>query len=874
MIMWRKITLLIASILAGLIFMQAVAVEVTFRVDMSEQTVSPLGVHIAGSFQGWNPGSTEMTLTQDNIYAYTADLTAGEAIEYKFINGNDWGMDEQVPPGCALNNNRFLTVPPQNVVLDAFCFGSCTICNPPLVEITFQVDMSNETVSADGVHIAGSFQEPPWQPGATLMTLTGDNVYQVTVALEAGGYYEYKFINGNDWGFDETVPPQCANGFNRFLTVPPVPTTLEAVCFGSCYPCGPPPVDIQVTFQVDMSEQVISPDGVHIGGGFQGWLPGATPMTDAGDNIYTYTTTLSSGSYQEFKYINGTTWEESEDVPEACGVNNNRYITLPQNDTILPLVCYASCDPCGPPPMDVAVTFAVDMSNETVSPDGVHLAGSFQGWNASSTPLAEAGNGVYSTTLSLPSASMQEYKFINGITFDDAEVVPEACGIPDGLGGFNRFLTVPANDTTLPALCFGSCEPCVPPLPDHAVTFRVDMSYQTVAAEGVHLAGTFQGWNPAETPMTLAGDNIYEVTLMLEENAYHEFKFINGNTFDAAEIVPPECAQNNNRFITIPDEDVILPAWCFGSCELCGPPPNDVEITFVVDMAEETISANGVHLVGDFQGWNPAATIMTNIVDAVYAATFVLASGTYQEYKFINGNTWDGQEIVPEGCANNNNRYFTVPDEPDTLTAFCFGSCFPCNIVPPQVAVTFRVDMATQTVSEDGVHLAADFQGWDPGATPMLPDEDDIYTYTTTLEAGSYHEFKFINGNSWGDDETVPAACAANNNRYFTVPQEPVVLTAFCFASCDTCIIDNIYNPGDNPANGIVLFPNPTDDVVFVSGLPGSAEVLLYSFDGKLVENIFINNKTIDVRHLKNGMYHLEILTAEGTVHRKLIISR
>jgi hypothetical protein len=374
--------------------------------------------------------------------------------------------------------------------------------------------------------------------------------------------------------------------------------------------------------------------------------------------------------------------------------------------------------------------------------------------------------------------------------------------------------------------------------------------------------------------MTLTGNNIYEVTLMLEEGAYHEFKFINGITFEAAEIVPPDCAQNNNRFITIPDEDIILPAWCFGSCDPCGPPPSDVEITFVVDMANEVVSVDGVHLTGDFQGWNPATTAMANIGNAVYAATFVFASGTYHEYKFINGNTWDDQEVVPEGCANNGNRFFTVPEQPDTLTAFCFGSCFPCGIVPPQIAVTFRVDMATQIVSEDGVHLAADFQEWDPGATPMLPDEEDIYAFTTTLEAGSYHEFKFINGNSWGDDEMVPAECAANNNRYFTVPQEPVVLTAFCFASCDTCIIDNIYNPADNPENGVVLFPNPTENIVYFSGLAGSPEVLIYSIDGKLIDHIIINNEMMDVHHLKSGLYHLEIRTKNRIVHRKLVINK
>ena len=31
------------------------------------------------------------------------------------------------------------------------------------------------------------------------------------------------------------------------------------------------------------------------------------------------------------------------------------------------------------------------------------------------------------------------------------------------------------------------------------VTFRVDMQYQTVSSNGVHVAGSMQGWNPSST---------------------------------------------------------------------------------------------------------------------------------------------------------------------------------------------------------------------------------------------------------------------------------------------------------------------------------------------------------------------------------------
>jgi len=432
------------------------------------------------------------------------------------------------------------------------------------------------------------------------------------------------------------------------------------LCFGSCAPCGPPPIDINVTFRVDMSEQIISPDGVHIAGGFQGWDPGATLMTNAGDNIYTYTTILPSGTYQEYKFINGTTWEESENVPPECSANNNRFLIVPDEDITLDVVCYSDCGPCGPPPVEVMVTFVVDLENEEVSADGVHLAGSFQEWNPESLPMENTSDDIYQVTVALLSGTYIEYKFINGISFDFAESVPEACGVDDGFGGYSRFFTVPDEDVTLDLVCFGTCEPCIPPLPEYEVTFSVDMTYEDVSPEGVHLAGTFQGWDPAATPMGLTGDNVYTVSLMLEEGSTYEYKFINGNTLESAEIIPPDCAQNGNRFLTVPGEDLTLDLVCFGSCEPCGPPPTDVEVTFQVDLQYQEISPMGVHLAGSFQGWEPAATSMDNIYDDVYSVTL---------------------ETVPEACATNNNRFFTVPEINTTLDAVCFSYCVTCDLV-------------------------------------------------------------------------------------------------------------------------------------------------------------------------------------------------
>jgi hypothetical protein len=57
------------------------------------------------------------------------------------------------------------------------------------VEVTFQVDMNNETVSSNGVHIAGNFQSvaglgPNWTPGSIpLSDADGDYVYSITVEV-------------------------------------------------------------------------------------------------------------------------------------------------------------------------------------------------------------------------------------------------------------------------------------------------------------------------------------------------------------------------------------------------------------------------------------------------------------------------------------------------------------------------------------------------------------------------------------------------------------------------------------------------------------------------------------------------------------------
>ena len=114
-----------------------------------------------------------------------------------------------------------------------------------------------------------------------------------------------------------------------------------------------------------------------------------------------------------------------------------------------------------------------------------------------------------------------------------------------------------------------------PPSPEPiTLTFQVDMTYQSVSAEGVYLAGTFQGWDPMTTPLNFVGDGIWEVSLIMPVGTY-EFLFVNGNNWLGKEAFSSgDCLALNgcgevvgHRLSTFTTETVY--ATCFGVCGSC-----------------------------------------------------------------------------------------------------------------------------------------------------------------------------------------------------------------------------------------------------------------------------------------------------------------
>jgi len=105
--------------------------DVTFKVNMSLQTVSGEGARIAGSFNGWT--DEVMTNEGNGIWSITKSLSEGETIQYKFKNGS--GGWEAGQAACGVNDgnggfNRQFAVKGA-VTIPLVCFNACKNCVIP-----------------------------------------------------------------------------------------------------------------------------------------------------------------------------------------------------------------------------------------------------------------------------------------------------------------------------------------------------------------------------------------------------------------------------------------------------------------------------------------------------------------------------------------------------------------------------------------------------------------------------------------------------------------------------------------------------------------------------------------------------------------------
>lgn len=484
------------------------------------------------------------------------------------------------------------------------------------VAVTFSVDMNPYDPTTTALFLAGNFNEPDsdwndasfdadynaaypnWSASGIQMTdANDDGIFEATLNLNPARY-EYKFVYDGNW---EMVPGACATeptgNNNRHIWVGTSAVTAPTVCWQSCALCGENALRLRVdmsTVDLDLDGNFaepgedISPDGVHAAGNFQNpysdvagegdWVPNGTPLQDwNNDNIWETTVQIGNMTSVVYKYINGNDWAfPNESISGACGNggDGNRLAAITEAETVLPVYCWNSCDPCTQP---VAITFQVNMTNACLNiPTSVNLMGTATDWGTGVAMSDSDGDNVWTLTLNLaPGSYAYKFKILDGAW--------------EGFGGDRQLSVVAETPTELPVVCWGSADPCGPFNAPADVTFNVTPGAQTIpAGQKMWIMGDFTSpsqWQAGALEMTdgdgdgtwtvtapdvclqtlnykfvIGADNTNTAENWLEENA--DFSTIGGCGVDNGSF-------SDNRRIVRTNADDITVCWDFNTCTSC-----------------------------------------------------------------------------------------------------------------------------------------------------------------------------------------------------------------------------------------------------------------------------------------------------------------
>ena len=222
-----------------------------------------------------------------------------------------------------------------------------------------------------------------------------------------------------------------------------------------------------------------------------------------------------------------------------------------------------------------------------------------------------------------------------------------------------------------------------------------------------------------------------------------------------------------------------------------------------------------------------------------------------------------------------------------------FISFFAMTVAEAQVSITFRVTLkgTGKKVSADSLRVTGglsspDQPDWSPGSAKGMrlvgPASDSIYAITLRVPrpANDSIQYKFINGNNWGDgaggtteDErglTTPCATSAGGNRVFKIPTgvTSVTLPAYRFNTCTIVFGTNVNEL--STARNVDIYPNPmTSNAILTFDNPSyEAHALeIVNVMGQIVRTYApARNTQFDIErgNLSAGMYFARMKNSIG----------
>ena len=240
------------------------------------------------------------------IYSFSSSAqypTGAPALFFPECYGND-GCETENACAVAVCNYGICEEVNINPVFTALNVGDCQI-GLDVYDLSLQISMD---IHSGGLFIVAN---------DTLELIDGVNSYSVTISDLPS--------DGNDIILDYIFEETGCAGTTGTLGIAPDP-------------CPP----VLMTFILDAGNLDVSPEGIHIGGSFQGWTPSQYPMALNDDGFWEATLTIGSGEH-EFNFFNGSSLFDGEYVIGQCAMNGKRLLTVGEESETLSY-CWANCD--------------------------------------------------------------------------------------------------------------------------------------------------------------------------------------------------------------------------------------------------------------------------------------------------------------------------------------------------------------------------------------------------------------------------------------------------------------------------------------------------------------------------------------------------
>ena len=830
---------LIAFLFLCLPFMSFAQKDVTFIVDMRDYSGSYNGVYVNGTWNNWCGTCNPMSDPEgDSVWTVTLPLTA-DSVEYKFtLDG--WTGQESLTSGSTctktsgIYTNRFAVLN-GDTILPGVAWESCGPKSGQ-VYMTFQVNMEYTAVDSTGVYLAGGTGFG--SPGANQMYPIGDSVYSKTLPAASGFYSMFTFLSANDptWGAKENIVGlSCAAGqwSDRDMVGYSSTNGLTSdfhyrTCFGQCSTdgsCTAPATANDVTFRVDMSNVTSSFTNVYVSGTLNSWSGNSNQLTDAdGDGVYEGDISLMPGSYEfKFTYDNWT-GQESLDatLDSACtlttGSFTNRYITIGNADTTLPVYCWEECASCGGGSSYTASACGDLFFSEYA--EGSSNNKYIEIYNPTANPVSLSGYTIYASG----NGGTWTNSFTSNATIASGDVymIANSSLSSTVIGNADTTLSYPSivhfNGDDAVILCNG--------------TDTIDV----IGVPGVDPGSSWTVGTGSTANHTLVRKATVDMGSTDWTTGAGEWDVYASNTWTYSG------AHSSNCLVQ-----------------------TDFVVTFMVNTANITVGSNGLYLGGGVIGGANAVQLLDPDNDGIYVGTDTLNGSNGGNFIFLNSpsnaSDWGTKEnLAGLSCSdpNNYNDRILPTFSQDTTLMFCFGTCSTdtsCTVTTTNPDVTFQVDMNNVSASYTNVYISGTMNGWSGNANQMSDsDGDGVYDITLSLAPAAY-EYKFTYDNWTGQeslDPTADSACTVTTgiytNRYSVISNADTTLPAVCWEECSTCMVapsgcDELffseYAEGSSNNKYIEIY-NPTANAISLSGY-----TVYQSGNGGSYTNTFTTSATI-----------------------------